>query len=239
MKQLIIFAILMPAAVAAEMPKLPAALQQAVPPGWAATYYASGDLNGDQRADAALIIQQQNPALRLKNEGLGADVLDTNPRRLLVLVRENKGYRLLAQSPDSLLPPQASLEAPCLQDPLDEKAQDEAVIGIKRGRLWLNVSYWLSCGSYETQINRYQFRYQNGVMRLIGADGLSFSRASHDESYYSANFLNGKVKMVTGVNQSRAEHHRPRERWTQLAHTPETDLQRMQALPNLWKTEDD
>jgi hypothetical protein len=89
------------------------------------------------------------------------------------------------------------------------------------------------------QINRYQFRYQNGVMRLIGADGLSFSRASHDESYYSANFLNGKVKMVTGVNQSRAEHHRPRERWTQLAHTPETDLQRMQALPNLWKTEDD
>ena len=90
MKQLIIFAILMPAAVAAEM-KLPAALQQAVPPGWAATHYASGDLNGDQRADAALIIQQQNPALRLKNEGLGADVLDTNPRRLLVLVRENEG----------------------------------------------------------------------------------------------------------------------------------------------------
>ena len=54
MKQLIIFAILMPAAVAAEM-KLPAALQQAVPPGWAATHYASGDLNGDQRADAALM----------------------------------------------------------------------------------------------------------------------------------------------------------------------------------------
>ena len=43
MKNLIIFAILMQAAVAAEMPKLPAALQQAVPPGWAATYYASGD----------------------------------------------------------------------------------------------------------------------------------------------------------------------------------------------------
>ena len=55
MKQLIIFAILMPAAVAAEM-KLPAALQQAVPPGWAATHYASGDLNGDQRADAALYL---------------------------------------------------------------------------------------------------------------------------------------------------------------------------------------
>ena len=105
MKQLIIFAILMPAAVAAEM-KLPAALQQAVPPGWAATHYASGDLNGDQRADAALIIQQQNPALRLKNEGLGADVLDTNPRRLLVLVRENEGYRLLVQTQTHFLPPQ-------------------------------------------------------------------------------------------------------------------------------------
>ena len=121
MKQLIIFAILMPAAVAAEM-KLPAALQQAVPPGWAATHYASGDLNGDQRADAALIIQQQNPALRLKNEGLGADVLDTNPRRLLVLVRENEGYRLLVQTQTHFLPPQGAADAPCLADPLEDDA---------------------------------------------------------------------------------------------------------------------
>lgn len=98
--------------------KLPAALQQAVPQGRLATHSARSDLNGDQKADAALIIQQQNPALRLKSEGLGADVLDTNPRRLLVLLRTDSGYRLLAQSPDSMLPPSGSVDNPCLQDPL-------------------------------------------------------------------------------------------------------------------------
>ena len=234
MKQLIIFAILMPAAVAAEMPKLPAALQQAVPPGWAATYYASGDLNGDKRADAALIIQQQNPALRLKNEGLGADVLDTNPRRLLVLVRENQGYRLLVQTQTHFLPPQGAADAPCLADPLEDDA-----LTIRQGRLWLDVDYWLSCGSWGTRRDTYQFRYQKGSMQLIGADSRFFSRNSHDESRTSVNLLSGKIKTTTGINESYRERHRPRERWTQLARLPETDLQRMQALPEPWNNEND
>ena len=236
MKNIIGSAILILAsgAVQAETPKLPAALQQAVPPGWAATYYASGDLNGDKRADAALIIQQQNPALRLKNEGFGTPLLDTNPRRLLVLVRENQGYRLLVQTQTHFLPPQGAADAPCLMDPLEENA-----LAIRQGRLWLDVNYWLSCGSYGTRRDIYQFRYQKGSMQLIGADSRSFSRNSHDESRTSVNLLSGKIKTTTGINESYREQHRPREKWTKLTHTPETDLRRMQALPELWRTEDD
>ena len=101
------------------------------------------------------------------------------------------------------------------------------------------MDYWLSCGSWGTRRDTYQFRYQKGSMQLIGADSRFFSRNSHDESRTSVNLLSGKIKTTTGINESYRERHRPRERWTQLARLPETDLQRMQALPELWRTEDD
>ena len=172
--------------------------------------------------------------MRLKNEGLGADVLDTNPRRLLVLVRENEGYRLLVQTQTHFLPPQGAADAPCLADPLEDDA-----LTIRQGRLWLDVDYWLSCGSWGTRRDTYQFRYQKGSMQLIGADSRFFSRNSHDESRTSVNLLSGKIKTTTGINESYRERHRPRERWTQLARLPETDLQRMQALPEPWNNEND
>ncbi len=228
MQRFIIFLLLSCAGAASAQPKLPAALQKAVLQGWQATHYASGDLNGDRQADAALIIQQQNPALRLQNDGLGWDTLDTNPRRLLVLLRDKQRYRLLAQSPDSLLPPSGSTENPCLEDPLGDDA-----LSIKRGRLWLAPNYWLSCGSYGVLRNHYQFRYQNRTMQLIGIDSNSFSRATHEESHDSANLLSGKIKTVTGINLDEPAEHHPREQWRRITRLPETDLQRMTNLPEI------
>ena len=220
-----------PSAWAAAAVKAPAALQADIPPGWQPLLYADGDLNGDGRADAAMIVQQQNPALRLENRNLGADVLDTNPRRLLVWLREGRGYRLLAQSRDGLIPAAASVETPCAEDPLDS-AMDGG-LGIRRGSIWLTLAHWLSCGSYDTWRDTYQFRYQNNGIRLIGLEGRSFSRSTHDEELISVNFITGKVRYVAGINRDDLKRHRPRTKWSALKQEADTDLQTMAEWPQI------
>jgi len=178
-----------------------------VPPGWKLLLTATGDLNRDGQKDVALILQQADPALVRKNDGLGAETLDLNPRRLIVLLHKADGLRKVA-SVDRFLPKENDAEQPCLEDPLAEGG-----IQIKRGLLQIDLRYWTSCGSWWTSHQTFSFRLESAGerFRLVGLDGWEFHRSTGERSEYSKNYLTGKQKITEGLNEFEAST--PKTRW--------------------------
>lgn len=169
------------------VPTLAADWTDQIPAGWKL-------LNAATESNiAVLVIEQDDPANRVKNEGLGMPELNTNPRRLLFLERSAAGYRKIG-SADAFLPPEGDSESPCLADPLEEGG-----MALKNGILTVDLHYWLSCGSYGVSRKSYKFRLQNGRYRLIGYDNFSYSRSTMEAEKSSLNYLTGKRKRVTGL----------------------------------------
>ena len=57
-----------------------------IPSGWKTITTALGDLNKDGLSDIALIVEESNPRKLIKNDGVGSSVLNTNARRLMILI---------------------------------------------------------------------------------------------------------------------------------------------------------
>lgn len=180
-----------------------------VPAGWKLIQTATGDLNKDNQPDAVIVIQQDNPANIKKNDGLGEPELDLNPRRLIVLLNIDAGYRQVLTT-ERFLPKQNSEHSPCLTDPVSEGGG----VGINRGLLAVNLTYWLSCGSYSVSNYQFKFRYDNERFRLIGLDISSFSRSSGEQYETSVNYLTGKRKLTRGLNMF--EESKPEITWQTL-----------------------
>ncbi|MDO4695036.1 MAG: hypothetical protein Q4A62_10555 [Eikenella sp.] len=191
-------------------PAQAADLSALVPAGWKLDAGAEGDLNGDGRADAAIVVRGQDPAKIVRNEGLGASELDTNPRQLLVFLRDGQGYKLAATQPN-WLPPAGNAENACLQDPLEDGG-----IAIKDGRLTVTLHYWLSCGSWGVQNHAYTFRLEGQRFRLIGLEQVSYMRNSGEKTTVSTNYLSGRQKTVSGENMFENEPGKRRESWRNL-----------------------
>ena len=147
---------------------------------------ASGDLNRDGKADIAMVIQHEDSVLSVN--GFGDTVL-TNPRILLVLFRDKdqKGYTLAEQNNSFIL----NHDDPIMDDPFEE-------IGIKKGVLELRFRLFYSMGSWYVNVAIYKFRYQANSFALIGAEKLSFHRATHEFEEYSYNFLTKKRVVSKG-----------------------------------------
>lgn len=165
-----------------------------IPEGWILLRHAEGHLNGDGKQDAVLILEKDDPLLRRKNDLLGPDVLDLNPRRLLILFQNTKGYEAALQS-DSFLPSRSDEEIPCRADPLED-----GDIAISRGRLLITLNYWTSCGGWGSRTNTYIFRYENKRFRLIGAENIEFMRNTGEQTNYSVNYLTGDTKTTYDDN---------------------------------------
>ena len=182
-------------------------------PAWKTVQQASGDLNGDGRADKVIIEQQQDPRKIIKNESLGAPELNLNPRRLTVLLAGANGFQPAARA--TWLPSEHSRDTPCLEDPLGDDS-----LAIKNQILTLNMKYWLSCGSYGVSHNAYKYRLQHGAFILIGADSSSYMRNGGYGTAISINFPARKIK-ATGYIQIFEEENgatpQPQQdRWTTL-----------------------
>ncbi len=160
------------------------------PAGWKVVSTTSGDLTGDGKADLVQVIQRTDPNLVIRNERLGANELDTNPRRLLILARAGTGYRQIA-AVDGFIPPAGDAESSCLADPLEEGG-----IAITRGVLSIDLRYWLSCGSYGVTGTTFKFRHEAGRFLLIGFDRMEFSRSSGQGEKVSVNFLTSRKAMT-------------------------------------------
>lgn len=185
-----------------------------VPAGWMLLQEVQGDLNRDGKPDAVLVLQQQDPANIKPNDGLGMPELDLNPRRLLVLLATASGYQQVLAT-DQFLPSYSSELTPCLADPFEEGGG----VGISnRGLLTVNLTYWLSCGSYNVSSYQFKFRHEDGRFRLIGLDGDTFSRSSGEASQVSTNYLTGQRKRVRGLNMF--EESSSQEFWEKLDDKP-------------------
>ncbi|MFW9617510.1 hypothetical protein [Aquabacterium sp.] len=176
------------------------------PKGWRIIKQATGDLNGDGAKDAAVIFEEVNPANIKKNDRMGSEQLNTNPRKLVVLFGEQGLYRLAAES-DDLVPPENVEYSPCLADPLNQ-------LTISKGMLRLVLTEWLSCGGWSVTSTTYTYRFDGTGMRLIGQDESSFMRNSGEKSTTSTNYLTGKRKITTGLNEF--EQSRPQTTWENI-----------------------
>ncbi len=191
-----------------QIPKTGTNTNAFVPKGWKIIYRAKGDLNKDHLPDEAIIIQNTNPKNIIKNDGMGSDQLNVNPRILLVLFKTSGNYSLQAQN-TNFIPTENDADNTCLADPL----QETGAISIKNGVLILSYQYWLSCGSYGVSNVDYTFRFQNQKMELIGFQRGEYSRSSGEENMASINFSTRKKSETSGGNMFSDKTNKPKTVW--------------------------
>lgn len=174
-----------------DYPTLPATGASAdafVPTGWRLEFDTRGDLDRDGREDLVLVLRMNDPANIVKNEGLGAQAFDTNPRMLMVAFAGAGGYRRVLE--DHALIPRP--DNPVMDDYLDG---GDAVV-VRRGALTVRLHLWASAGSWFTGNTSLTFRHQDGCFRLIGHDSFGLHRASLEATTTSINYLSGKVEFL-------------------------------------------
>jgi hypothetical protein len=211
-----VFAILLGSAPARAETDL-ARWAQYAPKGWRIISAVEGKLGTPQSAHAVLIAEQDKPELHVKNDSLGPDTLNLNPRHLLVLGKTTGDYGRIGHAAE-FLPSAGDTDAPCLADPLEEGGID-----ISKGILSIRLHYWLSCGSYGVTKRTFKFRKEAKGFRLIGAEVFSFSRSGGTAEETSVNFLTGRKKMTTGIamfeDDDVAGPAKPKVTWGKAART--------------------
>ncbi|MFT3979335.1 MAG: hypothetical protein QM687_02620 [Ferruginibacter sp.] len=169
-----------------------------IPRGWIILDSAIGDLNKNNREDAALVIQYKD-SISLINEA--GDTIFTQPRILFIVFKEaGRGFILKEQSNSFIM----LNDNQNMDDPYDD-------ITITKGILNISFRLFYSMGSWYITNTDYKFRYKEGTFVLIGADKYSLHRASHDYTDLSCNFLT-KDCIETKGNEN--EDKKPRiRRW--------------------------
>ncbi len=168
-------------------------IKKYIPENWKIIQKIKGDLNKDKKDDLVLIIEETDATKVLKNDGLGAQLLNTNPRGIMVFFNDNNKYTLISKNLKGFIPSENDVENPCLEDPLN-------LVEIEKNILIINFNYWLSCGSWYVNNATYKFRYQNNSFELIGFDHSEFHRASGESKEKSINFSTKEQIITTGLN---------------------------------------
>ncbi len=183
--------------------------------GWRVILDATGDLTGDKKPEVVIVVEEQDKSKIIGNDRLGNPVLNTNPRRLIILTATAQGHRQV-QSVEGFLPPEGDAESSCLADPLMENGGIE----IKKGVLIVTLNYWLSCGSYGVTTDIYRFRQQGSRFRLIGKDTKSYSRSSGEGEEISINYLTGRKRETTGITVIEPDENgpvaKPKTKWSRI-----------------------
>ena len=201
-------------AFAENFPQKAKSINDFVPKGWkilkdenGSNFIAKGDLNKDNLEDVAIVIEKNDKKNIKKNESLGPDELNLNPRILLVLFKEKNGtYTLAAKNDKGFIKSEGNEETPTLMDTLSN-------ISIKKNVLKITFNYFMSAGSWNTSSDTYIFRFQNNVFELIGYESDSYMRNTGEEEKVSINFSTNKVKSTTGGNMFEDAKDKPKDKW--------------------------
>ena len=173
-----------------------------IPKGWKEILTTNGDLNKDKLEDTVIVIE--------KDDVLGPDYLNLNPRILLVLFKQKDGTYILASKNDKgFIQSENDEENPTLMDTLTG-------ISIKNNTLRINFDYFLSAGSYSASQTVFTFRFQNNRFELIGLDNNSFMRNSGEQEEFSINFSTNKMKTTSGRNIFDEKLSKPKETWENI-----------------------
>lgn len=169
------------------LPKSGKSINDFIPKDWETVGKAQGDLSGDKIEDCALVIKAKLRKFLNKNDGLGSDPFDTNPRILVILFQDKDGYKIAKQSNTFIVAPASPTE----EEPFQE-------VSIKTGVLQLSFQLFSSAGSWSTTSSAYRFKFLNGEFVLIGADKTDSMRNSGEMESRSYNFLTSKLKVSNG-----------------------------------------
>lgn len=194
---------------AAETPlALPTSAQSHLPKGWKVVEVESGDLNADGRADLVFVREETDPKKINKELSSNDGFRNYNPRVLTVLLAEDGGYRKLGEF-GKLIPPAFDDDYVNYDDRFDG-------ISIQKGLLTVGFRYWASAGSWWMSMEKYKFRLESGRLRLIGSETDSFHRSSGEKDLVSTNYLTGKVKRTSGLNEFDEKDSKPEVKWESL-----------------------
>jgi hypothetical protein len=141
-----------------------------VPAGWKLEARADGDLDGDGTPDVAFVLHGNDPALVVKNDGLGEQELDTNPRVLVVVLRRGSRFELAVQNRTLI----ARRDDPSMEDPFDDDALE-----IRRGSLRVSLRLFMTAGGWTMFRSTFTFRLDRGAKaqpRWVRSD---HNRAEH------------------------------------------------------------
>ena len=181
-----------------------------IPKGWKEILITNGDLNKDKLEDTVIVIEKDDKKNIKKNDVLGPDYLNLNPRILLVLFKQKDGTYILASKNDKgFIQSENDEENPTLMDTLTD-------ISIKNNTLRINFDYFLSAGSYSASQTIFTFRFQNNRFELIGLDNNSFMRNSGEQEEFSINFSTNKMKTTSGRNMFDEKLSKLKETWENI-----------------------
>ena len=181
-----------------------------IPKGWKKILTTNGDLNKDKLEDTVIVIEKEDKENIKKNDVLGPDYLNLNPRILLVLFKQKDGTYILASKNDKgFIKSEGNDNNPALMDTLDD-------IIIKNNVLKIVFNYFMSAGSWWTSTNVYIFRFQNNVFELIGYESNAYMRNTGEEEGTSINFSTNKAKITTGGNIFEEKENNPKDEWRYL-----------------------
>ena len=175
-------------------PSLPpdgASAEAFVPKGWKLEKQQSGDLNKDGQDDLLLLLRMDDRKNILKNEGLGQDPFDTNPRILAVAFGNGRSFTLGLENHTLI----ARTEDPVMDDPVGEAGG----VAIERGTLKVSLYSFASAGSWSAGSSTFRFRHGKRGFELIGYDSSSTQRNTGEVEQVSINYLTGKVQISTGT----------------------------------------
>lgn len=188
-----------------EYPKLAdtaTSINSFAPDGWVVLDSTLGDLNGDNINDAAIVLHRLDSTMVIEEQ----DSLITYPRILLIAFRTKEGqFYKVVQSNKFIINRKRVLGLS-----FNSTAPYEGIF-INKGILRIDFHLFFLSGSWYMTNSSYKFRYQDNEFKLIGADYLSFHRATHDSEEYSFNFLTKKytvTKMIADEQTTPTEWHK-------------------------------
>jgi hypothetical protein len=190
-----------------------------LPKGWEIEQTVEGDLNGDGKPDLLAILRDTDPHNVLKNDdGLGPNPFNTNPRILVIALKNAHGGYDLALANHTLIPRDTE---PNIDDPLEDAANPTIMHGILKIGLHLSAN----AGGASAGSIGYVFRLDQGRLVMIGYESSIVDRMSGEMDFTSANYLTGKLKLDKGS----IENDRKKTTWKPM---PSKKLLRLEDIGN-------
>ena len=190
-----------------DFPKKAETINDFIPKGWKEILATSGDLNKDKLEDVVIIIEKDDEKNIKKNNTMGPNYLNLNPRILLILFKQKDGtYILVDKNDKGFIQSENDEKNPTLMDTLSG-------IDIKSNTLKISHDYFLSVETWSALQSVFSFRFQNNRFELIGFDNNLFVRNSGEQEKFSINFLTNKIKTTSGGNIFNKKLNNPKEKW--------------------------